>query len=519
MRKFVAFVCSAACGLVLAAAGVANAAEVDDLVDQLKSEQAEQRAAAADALGKMGTKDPKAVKALAQAVTDESAEVQRAAIRALRKIEADPKVVMPLVADALGSADPAVAISAVDILAEAGKRVVPNAVKALKNEKARYWAILVLQQVGADAAEAVPALVDVAKTEQQPEVRREAVIALAEIGAAAKEAVPELIELVKTDEDPAIVLAATFALGSIGPAAKAALPELTSALESREDFLRVVSAWAVAKLREQDEATMKRVVPILVRGLIDRNERGVRIAAAKAIVDLRPDHAILLPELKDVISSASPEMLRDSVSAVASLGDKAVPGLIRMLRYESVRPLAAATLAQIGSSAAPAAPALAKALPGSGVEAQREILLALGAIGSEAKEAVPAVKKLLDASDPQVRYGAVYALGKIGPASKPAVERLQANLTSEDAFYRLTSAWALTRIVPEQEGVAKQVTPILVEGLQHERPFVRVEAAKGLGHLGSKAEEAVPALQELADDPVEEVRQAAREAIGKISAS
>ena len=97
-------------------------------------------------------------------------------------------------------------------VAEAGPQAVPALIEALKNDKAAYWACVVLRDIGPEAKEAVPALTGKLQ-DPRPEIRREAVLALAAIGEVAAPAVPPIVALL---DDPQCRTAATFALGRLG---------------------------------------------------------------------------------------------------------------------------------------------------------------------------------------------------------------------------------------------------------------------------------------------------------------
>ena len=88
----------------------------------------------------------------------------------------------------------------------------PGLIYALKNDKAAYWACLVLREIGPAAKDAVPALVEKLK-DPRPEIRREAILTLAAMEDAAKPAVAQIAAALD-DKDTAV--AATYALGRIG---------------------------------------------------------------------------------------------------------------------------------------------------------------------------------------------------------------------------------------------------------------------------------------------------------------
>ena len=482
---------------------------------RLQSEVPQVRAAAALEMGELGIQTRPALEALGRLLADPDERVRRAAISALRQIDPEPEFALPALTRLLADANPAVAAHAAEILAGYGEQAVPYMIRALEHEDARYWACLVLSGIGPEAAPAVPALTVVLDSEE-PETQHEAIMALAAIGPEAKAAVPALLEILKSEQQ-AMVISGTYALGNMGEAAQLATPALRDQMQTDNAFVRTVTAWALASVNPQDPAIQQQAIELLVAALGNPEDGQVRMAAARGLVALKPDHAILLPALTEMLKDSPPEVVADSLRALAAVGQPAVPGMIRMLRYEEVRPLVARVLAQLGPQAAEAVPALTAALAESPPETQREILFALGSIGPASQSAVPTIAHLLKNENPKVRYSAVYALGRIGPAAAAAAPAVRANLASEDPFYQMTSAWVLVRIDPAGPEVAQLTMPLLTMALEHDRAFVRVEAADALGRLGPAAASALPALQEaVAEDDNELVRQTATEAIAAI---
>jgi HEAT repeat protein len=489
---------------------------VPALVKQLGDDSALVRAHAAHALGQIGSAAKPAAEALAKLVFDKEASVRREAIKAYRSIRPGPEISIPLFTKLLEEADPPVRIQVMRAMAEEGKRVVPALIEALGNEKAAYWACLVLSDIGPDAAEAVPALVKLFQASPQPEVCREAVLALAAIGPAAADAVPALMGVLD-DEDTLLDLPAVYALGAIGPKAKAAEAKLKKLSEDEKSppFLKTVCLWALARMNPGNEDLVREVVPHLVAAL-EAPEPRVRAAAARALIDLNPDPEIVRPVLQKAMEDASPEALNDILDALASLGEKAVPRLIKALEEEKVRAKAAAIIARIGPPAKEAVPALVKALEDKNPETRNEVLFALAAIGPDAAEAVPAIRQALKDPDAKVCYAACYALGKIGPAAESAKADLAGHLSDDDEFMCMACAWALAQIDPKSPETAAKTVPVLIKALQAPDPPTRLHAAEALELLGPLAADAAPALKKLGDDPDEAVRAAAAQALKAI---
>jgi len=118
--------------------------------------------------------------------------------------------------------------------------------------------------------------------------------------------------------------------------------------------------------------------------------------------------------------------------------------------------------------------------------------------------------------DMHVRYAATHAIGRIGPAAKDVIPILERNLQGRDDFLKMISAWALVHVDPRQPGLAAICTTPLTRALKMPDPRVRREAAEALGLMGRGAASAASALEALANDPDESVREAAAEALQKI---
>jgi HEAT repeat protein len=294
-------------------------------------------------------------------------------------------------------------------------------------------------------------------------------------------------------------------------------PALTKAMESKDQFLRVVSAWALAQLEPDNSELVLRSARQIIEGLKSKDDN-VRHAAARALAESNAPSEIVAPALVEALRKADEAMINQAVDALASLGAKAVPRVLRGLKNEALRKLAAQIIGRIGPEAKDAVPALVEALVSSDDdEYRREIQFALGAIGPEAAGATPALIKALADDNEELRHSACYVLGKIGPAAKQAAPALEKNLNSDDKFLRLVSVWALLRILPGEARIAQLATPLLTQALQDEREMVRAEAASALGDIGEIAKPTIPALNKALDDPSPAVRAAAAEALKKLA--
>ncbi len=195
-----------------------------------------------------------------------------------------------------------------------------------------------------------------------------------------------------------------------------------------------------------------------------------------------------------------------------------------------VRRLAAKSLAEMGTEAKAAAPALIVALKSDkDLFVRRFAAQALGEVGADPKAAVPALRGALREDRKELVEAAILALGKLGPtAVPPLVEALKGGAaspgknspkkgpapTDHTAFLRAKAAEALGQIGED----AKPAVPALVAALKD--AGVRTEAATALGNIGPAAKEAVTPLQDAAADKANRrdkaFRQAALDAVKKI---
>ena len=131
-----------------------------------------------------------------------------------------------------------------------GKKAVPGLVKKLQSPDLydREYAAALLGELGAEAAEAVPALVEKLNKDPRNTVRYSVAAALGKIGPAAKPAVPDLIRALQEDAGGGVQREAATALGLIGDLS--ATPALKVALEHVDRDISIAAAGAIKRLEE-----------------------------------------------------------------------------------------------------------------------------------------------------------------------------------------------------------------------------------------------------------------------------
>jgi HEAT repeat protein len=540
------------------------------------------RLRAAVALGNIGPAAKAQVPKLVDTLRDKDYKVRIYAALALWVI-ARQREGVPILCDALKTQDPLLRQMAAKGLhtickeakasqmpfvekdAKAGKvsiaSAVPTLIDALKdNDKdVRGLAALTVGVIGKDAQEAVQPLMAALK-HSDPNFRVEVAFALSGIGEAAKPAIPVLKDALHGDRDNNVKVYAAQALWVIERRADDIVPTLIKVLEDRDGQVRARAAFALGMLRGEAKAA----VPQLNDALKDGNP-SLRLAAATALGKIGPPARVAYPtldhltkddhaEIKKAASTAMKEIGRPQKTDVQTLlipalkndnpqyrmaatvclwmlyreAREAVGPLSELLTDpdENVRGTAAFALGAIGTEAAPAVPALIKALKHQTDETLRyRAAYALGEIGPAAKKAVPALQLALDDKKPAVRFHAAQALWTIDKQALEVVPTLTKLLEEKelDAAFLAEAIVTLTEIGTKSSSDAKladmlrtKTVPALARILGDGDQVLQLTAIGALGSIGVQGREAVPRLIEMLAESDAEIRLACIEALVKI---
>ncbi len=278
---------------------------------------------------------------------------------------------------------------------------------------------------------------------------------------------------------------------------------------------RFCALWAIEKIDPNEERLKTETTPALVSLFLSEDE-SVRDAAALAVLQLEPGPDVVAPLFADAYGKASEEARADMIDAAASLGGQVVPRLVLGLENPNVRREAIEILGKIGPDAAEAVPELLKYVDDEDPAVRADVFITLGNIGPAAKAGADAATKALQDSEEEVQSSAVYALGKIEPDPATCVDEITKLMESGNPRFATVCAWALVHIDPEHSENFQRAIPLLIEALNHGQTFVQLEAVSTLGMIGPAAKAAIGPLEELADDPDPDVREAAAEAIKMI---
>src|SRR5262249_51623715 len=218
------------------------------------------------------------------------------------------EVLAPAVLAVASDPDPDVSANIVSAFAGLGEAAVPRAIHALQNPKARSLALRVLTKIGPKAADAVPALAELAKS-ADPETREQANFALAAIGPAASPVTDVLVSGISSD-DKRIRESALYALRAVGPGAKAATRPLLQKMEADKSFDSMASAWALSRIAADNDKVAARVLPVLLRGLSSADEQ-TRLNSAEALGELGSHASKAAAELKKTAKEDKSEAVRE----------------------------------------------------------------------------------------------------------------------------------------------------------------------------------------------------------------
>ena len=216
------------------------------------------------------------------------------------------------------------------------------------------------------------------------------------------------------------------------------------------------------------------------------------------------------------MATADEETAHHALNALAGLGPAAMPQMMKLLKYETLRAPIANIFGQMGHRQRPPPKRFPKMLVGQRSACGDRGGPGVGQDWSRGCSAVPALTSALEQPDCPSSHAIVMALGKIGPAAAVAEPAIQKGMKSDDHALACISAWALVRMHPNSSVKAQAAVPVMIVGLSESLPETRIAAAEALGSLGKQVAAAIPALEKAAQDPDKSVGAAATRAIHSI---
>lgn len=441
-----------------------------------------------------------------------SNQVRRDAATKLGHLGAASNVVSAL-AKAIDDQDRQVSTNALDSLAELGpdaREAIPALVDALDSRKVRgarnqgrqqsaMRAAYALSRIGPDA---IPPLIKALSGEDTP-LRQGAAQALGKMGSAAHDAIPALIGNLGA-KDSELQNAVIGALIEFGPAS---VRPVADCLGSPDAQVRQTAVRTLSGLGKLASATAARLLD-LARSDPDT---AVRAAAYPALIRIGASREAAVPLLVEALR-APDEMVRHAASnALAQVRPlaPAVSALQAALNDPDpkMRDRAAHVLSLMGAEAAPAGPALlacAKAAPDDA-----EFTDAISQIGEAMLPLL--LKELSSGADPTREEWVFRTLRNMGAAAKPA---LLAGLTSPQAPIRAAAAQALADLPIDSPATIQALSGLLADT----DPSVRASALRSLATVRTQRESMRPKLEAALDDAAPEVRKAAAAGLASMGA-
>ncbi len=363
---------------------------------------------------------------------------------------------------ALKSSNTELQLAAASALARAkksGEQVVAVALATLNDKNQRrhqYQAIEALRALGKDAKSAVPAMLEILKSDNAN--GKEQVMRLAAECAPGDQAVIDAICAVLEDEENEeteyLRGAASFALARMG---KDGLPQVLELLKSGTPPTQAAAAEALGRF---DEDVSDQAVPALQQALAS-DDKSVATRAAISLARRFGQADGTLSLLTEALKSSNDDLVEEAAQGLSSLGEKAtdaVPQLVEMLADE---------------------------------EKWTTALYALNSIGPPNAESLPLLLSLL--SKERWSRGTVYeVLGKMDPATEGLVSALEDGLNSDDT--RRVCAAALGKFGEPAQPLVATLTEQLAD------PQARYDAAETLGWMNEAAAPAIPKIAAMLDD-------------------
>jgi HEAT repeat protein len=387
---------------------------------------------------------------------------------------------------------------------------------------------------------------------------------LGNVGGANAPAIAEVL----ADGDPGVRQQAVYALHQAGGQADAVVPVLAKVYKNGDAQIRSLVFQVVWRYGAKAK-------DLILDGIKDK-DANVRVQAVNSLQNLQGDLSEMIPTLTMLMKDKELGIRQQLVWLFQRTGEKGVPHVAELLKDpdQNVRMQAAQVLRNLGPRAAKAGPALKDAIKDANAGVRLNALLALTAIGGDGPEivakhfseekdantranllqnlaysnnrqlALPLLKTAIKDPAPQVRQTVINVVRLYGN-TKEALEIFELALKDTDvqvgtnaaylaAMYG-SKAWtpleealkstknsgfraAILQGMQQSQYKSKTSVPILIECLKDILPNVRQAACNVLGNIGPDAAAALPALQELTNDSVPFVQNAARSSIQRIDA-
>jgi len=283
-----------------------------------------------------------------------------------------------------------------------------------KRKDSLLRAIFVLGEIGSEASEAVPKLIELLAADDR-DVHTQAKKALCRIGAVAVIALESAIR----NGSYNVRLRAAYVLGEIGPNAVGSVPGLINMLADPD-----------TGLHQQAERALRRIgpdaVPKIEKSLVSK-EFNIRLRAAYVLGEIGPGAMSSVPALLKLLEGGDErQQVANALAKIDPTGRLTLPKFNELLvaADPSIRQFAANALRSLGPAAIGSVPVLIRLLSDPDREACKAGIGAMERINPKSPALVPALIDLL--SDPFLAESAARALGNVAAATSPTLDALRA---------------------------------------------------------------------------------------------
>ena len=360
-----------------------------------------------------------------QLLNADNAKVRKEAVNALGMIgtAAIPDVLDVLKRNDLGK------FAAAEAMGKFGRPAVASLLPLLKskNEEVVTNGVQALGEIGPDAKDAIPDLIDLMKRQKSNyRIAYPLADTFGMIGRPAAQPVLGLLREAWRTGDTVLIGESINSLGKIGPDAAISVPDLMDSYNRGNSYVRRYAAEALGRIGPKASDAL----PMLIRGLAD-DERSVRKDVSLAIGRIGVGVPEVVQPLIDMLSDSDAGVRMYASAGLVRVGKCAMPKLIESLdsRDSDVRAMAARTLGSIATNeqdaildAVPAK--LTTFLSDKNADVQREAVVALGDFGGRSKKAVRPLVDLIGGANADLQVKIATSLGKIGDPSaiRPLVD-------------------------------------------------------------------------------------------------
>jgi HEAT repeat protein len=318
------------------------------LQKMLEDPKSETRRLALETVWRWGAE---AIPLIVKCSTDKDEDVRYQVIAALRNIQGDLKSALPQIKALLKDKSNHIRWNALALLNRCGEAGVQELLVLLgdnSDDNVRWAAVQMLWNMKDHNKKTAETLTGLTKKENPMAVRTSAAYALARMG---NEALPALLDVIKTGQDPEVRAAAMQGFYRFDKVSKEMVSLLIDSLKDKSALVRWSAAYGLLAMGDG----AKQALPHLAMALRDENA-DVRLHAFRALSSMTPDSLPALLSNLNMADSAMRQMTLDLLSQGNSTKEM-VPGLIACLKDTNakVRQDACKLLGQLGKDAKDAA--------------------------------------------------------------------------------------------------------------------------------------------------------------------